>query len=152
MGASHRLVGPLALSVDAFYIRGVAQLGVPDLNLNSTPQFVLRAEDNRPVYAPAAAIDPATGAISLAASRLNGAFGSVSEVHSFLQSETARACLAPQFGRVAARNSCSGPWVPGLDIRLTVKPGGPFGRQFALSVTALNTLVGIDELLHGSAH
>lgn len=285
LGVGHRLVGPLALSADAFYIRGVAQLGVPDVNLNTTPQFVLRTEGNRPVYAPVSAVDPATGAISLAASRLDAAFGSVSEVRSFLQSETrqlvvtltaetrggvtlegsytysgvrdqslgfdgesrdgitagnpnipvwaradeerrhlflttvtypiqrgfelsavvrlmsgapftpavgsdingdgqrndqafvfnpattvdsavangmrrlvasgsstARTCLVPQLGRIAGRNSCSGPWVPGLDLRLTVKPGGPFGRQLALSVTALNTLVGVDELLHGSAH
>jgi hypothetical protein len=285
LGASHRLVGPVALSVDAFYIRGVSQLGVPDRNLNTTPQFLLANEGHRPVYASPASIDPTTGSTSITASRLDPTLGTVSEVRSFLQSETrqlivavssetrggvslqasytytaardqslgfdgesadgitagnpnlpvwdrsdqerrhqllativvpmsasielstvarlvsgvpftptvgtdingdgqrndqafvfnpastsdtavahgmgrllvngspsARLCLPSHLGTIAARNSCTGPWVPGLDLRLNVKPGGPLRHQLTLSVTALNTLVGVDELLHGTAH
>jgi hypothetical protein len=67
-------------------------------------------------------------------------------------SSSARQCLSSQLGTIATRNSCTGPWVPGLDLRLNVKPGGPLRHQLTLSVTALNALVGVDELLHGTAH
>jgi hypothetical protein len=62
---------------------------------------------------------------------------------------TARQCLPRQFGRPAERNGCVGPWVPGLDMKLTVTPNVSFAQRLTLSLTALNTLVGIDELLHG---
>ena len=62
---------------------------------------------------------------------------------------TARQCLPRQFGHPAERNGCSGPWVPGLDIRFAMTPKVSFAQRLTLSVTALNALVGIDELLHG---
>jgi hypothetical protein len=65
---------------------------------------------------------------------------------------TARACLPAQFGQLVGRNSCVGPWVPNLDLKLNITPGGWLARRLTLSVTAFNTLVGLDELLHGSAH
>ena len=49
----------------------------------------------------------------------------------------------------AERNWCVGPWVPGFDLKLTVTPNVSFAQKLTLSLTALNTLVGIDELLHG---
>lgn len=64
---------------------------------------------------------------------------------------TARACLTSQFGQFAARNGCSGPWVPGLDLKLTLIPPGSLGERLTIALTALNTLVGLDELLHGTA-
>jgi hypothetical protein len=285
LGASRRLIGPLTVAADAFYIRGVSQMGLPDLNLDTLPRFYLRAEGNRPVYVPASTIDPATGTVSLTASRVHPTFGPVTEVTSSLRSEarqltmslsgetergvsidasytysnvrdqalgfdgesadgitgsnpnrpewgradeerrhqleavvtlpvhrgielavigrlmsgfpftpgvgqdingdgqrndrafvfdpattsdtaiaagmrhllaggpaTARTCLRSQVGQMAARNGCTGPWVPGLDLRMNVTPGGPLARRVMLSVTALNTLVGLDELLHGSTH
>ena len=65
---------------------------------------------------------------------------------------TARACLTSQFGQVAARNGCSGPWVPGLDLKLTVTPPGALGERMTIALLALNALVGVDELLHGTAN
>jgi len=62
---------------------------------------------------------------------------------------TARQCLPSQFGGPAERNGCTGPWVPGLDLKLTMTPAVSFAQRVTLSVTALNTLVGIDEVLHG---
>ncbi len=59
-------------------------------------------------------------------------------------------CLQAQLGHVAGRNSCSAPWTPTLDIQLNIKPDA-FGlaRRLALQVQLQNTLVGIDQLLHG---
>jgi hypothetical protein len=62
---------------------------------------------------------------------------------------TARQCLPHQFGNPAERNGCSGPWVPGFDMKLTASPRVRFAQRLTLSLTAINTLVGVDELLHG---
>lgn len=286
LGATRRLFGPIVAAVDLFYIRGFSQLGAPDLNLNTTPQFLLSNEANRPVYVPASTIDPATGTVSENNSRLHAGFGTVSELQSFLRSRatqatvalsgemgggksldasytysnvrdqalgfegesaddvtggnpnlpiwgradeerrhqfeatmtmpvgkgfrfavigrlvsgfpftpqvgndingdgvrndkafvfnpdatadtsiasgmrrlletgpaTARQCLPAQFGKLAERNGCTGPWVPGFDLKLSMTPGGAlFGGRLTLSASALNALVGIDELLHGEDH
>ncbi len=59
-------------------------------------------------------------------------------------------CLAAQLGTVASRNSCPVPWSPSLDLQLNFKPS-QFGlnRKLTISVLGLNTLTGIDQLLHG---
>jgi Carboxypeptidase regulatory-like domain len=286
LGVTRGLFGPIIAAVDLFYIRGFSQLGAPDLNLNTTPQFLLANEANRPVYVPASTIDPATGTVSQDNSRLHAGFGTVSELQSFLRSRatqatialsgemgggksldasytysnvrdqalgfegesadditggnpnqpiwgradderrhqfeatmtmplskgfrvafigrlvsgfpftpgvgndingdgvrndkafifnpnatadtsiangmrrlletgpaTARQCLPAQFGKLAERNGCTGPWVPGFDLKLSMTPDGAlFGGRLTLSASALNTLVGIDELLHGRDH
>lgn len=281
LGASHKIVGPISGSIDVFYIRGVSELGLPDLNLDTVPKFRLSNEGNRPVFVSPSSIDPTSGAVSINASRLYPQFGPVSEVVSSLSSEThqvvvglsgeigsgatidvsytythardqslgfdgesadgsaagnpnravwgtadeqrahqflatfvvpvhrgvevtaighfvsgmpfspvvgqdvngdgqrndrafvfnpattsdtgvangmrrllasgpptARECLTSQFGRIATRNSCFGPWVPDFDLKVNVKPV----HWLTLAVTAYHTLVGLDELLHGSAH
>jgi len=286
LGATHHLVGTFNAALDLFYVSGVSQLGIPDVNLRADPFFTLGNEAGRPIYVPASSIDPATGAVSINASRSNPAFGEVSEVRSFLRSRTsqatlsiggesakglgvdasytytnsrdqslgyegegpddnafgnpnvpawgradderrhqfeasmtvpvrqrmelavitrlvsgfpfsarlatdingdgqrndrafvfdpfapstdssvaagmrqllatgtstARQCLPKQFGQPAQRNGCSGPWVPGLDLKLTIKPKWSFARRATVSLTALNTLVGLDELLHGASN
>jgi hypothetical protein len=281
-GVSHRLLGPFNAALDLFYVVGVSQLGIPDVNLDTTAKFTLTNEGGRPIYVPASTIDAATGAVSMNDSRLRPAFGQVSELSSFLRSRTrqatfsvsgehraigvdasytytnsrdqalgyegegpddqafgnpntplwgradeerrhqfeasmimsvhksmdlaligrlvsgapfsarlatdingdgqrndrsfvfdpnspltdpdvaagmrqllatgtstARDCLPQQFGRPSERNSCDGPWVPGLDIKFTYTPKLQIARRTTLSLTALNTLVGIDELFHG---
>jgi hypothetical protein len=66
-------------------------------------------------------------------------------------SARARDCLLSQMDRVASRSSCSSPWSPSLDLQANIRPAG-FGldRRLTISVIALNTLTGIDQLLHGS--
>jgi hypothetical protein len=66
-------------------------------------------------------------------------------------SPRARDCLLGQMGRVAARSSCSSPWSPSLDLQANIRPAS-FGldRRLTISVIALNTLTGLDQLLHGS--
>ncbi|HEY2066385.1 MAG TPA: carboxypeptidase regulatory-like domain-containing protein [Gemmatimonadaceae bacterium] len=66
-------------------------------------------------------------------------------------SSRARSCLMSQLGTVAGRNSCSTPWTPALDVQFNFKPGA-FGldRRLTMSLQLQNTLVGIDQLLHGS--
>ena len=60
-------------------------------------------------------------------------------------------CLQSQLGSVAGRNSCSSPWTPSLDVQLNLKPDA-FGlaRRLAIQLQLQNTLVGIDQLLHGN--
>ncbi|MBI2796701.1 MAG: carboxypeptidase regulatory-like domain-containing protein [Gemmatimonadetes bacterium] len=75
-------------SVDAQYAWGDALYGVVDRNLNTTPQFTLASEGNRPVYVPAATITPTTGFTTVSASRVNPAFAQVYEIGSNLKSTT----------------------------------------------------------------
>lgn len=77
-----------SLAVDALYAYGLHEQGVTDLNLNPTPQFRLADEGNRPVYVPAATIDPTTGATSSNASRLVPSFSNVLQINSALHSDT----------------------------------------------------------------
>jgi hypothetical protein len=60
----------------------------------------------------------------------------------------ARACLGRQQGRVAARNSCRGPWLATLDAQATLTPGGQ-SRRVRFAVTATNLAGAADYLLHG---
>ncbi len=63
-----------------------------------------------------------------------------------------RDCLQSQLGRVAARNSCAGPWQPSLDLQINWRPAY-FGldRRLTLSILTVNLLGGLDEWLHGAA-
>src|SRR5439155_789786 len=65
----------------------------------------------------------------------------------------ARSCLQTQVGRVAARNSCTGPWQPSLDLQVNWRPGY-FGldRRLTVSLLTVNLLGGLDEWLHGAAN
>jgi hypothetical protein len=64
-----------------------------------------------------------------------------------------RDCLQSQLGQIAARNSCTGPWAPALDLQFNYRPSY-FGlaRRLTLSVLAVNSLTGLDELVHGPNH
>jgi len=65
----------------------------------------------------------------------------------------ARECLERQLGSIAGRNSCSVPWTTSLDFQANLRPSW-FGlsRRLTISVLSLNTLTGIDQLLHGPAN
>jgi hypothetical protein len=65
--------------------------------------------------------------------------------------DRARTCLEKQMGTIASRNSCSVPWSPSFDLQANLKPN-VFGlnRRLTVSVLGLNTLAGIDQLLHGN--
>jgi hypothetical protein len=62
-----------------------------------------------------------------------------------------RQCLERQLGGIARRNSCLGPWEGSLDLQINFRPGfwGLRGRMTA-SLTTVNLLHGVDQLLHGS--
>ncbi|TMB09483.1 MAG: TonB-dependent receptor, partial [Deltaproteobacteria bacterium] len=91
------------------------------------------------VFAPATAPDTAVG--SAMRTLIAGAPGAV------------RRCLESQLARVAARNSCTGPWQPSLDVQLSWRPAW-FGleRRLTLSLLTVNLLGGLDEWLHGSTN
>ena len=299
LGMTHRLSARLGASIDASYALGTNLYSVRDLNLNTTPHFLLGAEGNRPVFVDPNAIVPTTGAISLLSSRLYPQYGQVLDVTSGLESRTgqttlslngvtpndiiwnlsytftrsldqssffngggfgggssaaggfgspttagdpnefpwatsdferrhsivgtttwlvkawldvtsvvrltsgapftpsigsdingdgarndrafifdptdqriasdtalvngmrrllanapgdARSCLLKQLGHVAARNSCTGSWTPGIDLQANIRPdlGSLLGRRLMISVSAINPLAGLDQLLHGS--
>ncbi|MEP6989503.1 MAG: carboxypeptidase-like regulatory domain-containing protein, partial [bacterium] len=56
----------------------LAQPGTVDANFRGTPVFSLAGEGNRPVFVSADAIDPASGSVSAAESRISDQFGRVS--------------------------------------------------------------------------
>jgi hypothetical protein len=59
-------------------------------------------------------------------------------------------CLRQQIGTVAARNTCRGPWQASLDLQLNYRPQIlGLQRRLTMSVSTINLLRGIDELLHG---
>lgn len=63
----------------------------------------------------------------------------------------ARDCLARQAGRVAARNSCTGPWTAALNARLALTGAVLHaGNRVNFSVNLSNPLGGLDQLLHGA--
>jgi hypothetical protein len=92
-GLSRRFWDRYSFSVDAGYARGIAQTGQTDINLDTLPKFTLANENNRPVYAPPAAIVPTTGAVSVLGSRLHPEFGVVSQIESRLRSDTKQLTL-----------------------------------------------------------
>ncbi|HXL86243.1 MAG TPA: carboxypeptidase regulatory-like domain-containing protein, partial [Gemmatimonadaceae bacterium] len=92
-GLSRRFWDRYSFSVDAGYARGVAQTGQTDINLDTTPKFTLSNENNRPVYTPANAIVPATGAVSVLGSRVYPQFGVVNQIESHLRSDTKQLTL-----------------------------------------------------------
>jgi len=62
-----------------------------------------------------------------------------------------KACLSEQLGRAAGRNSCRNPWQPSLDLQLNWRPNFlGLNRRLAVSVLTVNTLGGLDQLLHGN--
>jgi hypothetical protein len=63
-----------------------------------------------------------------------------------------RGCLEAQLGRIAARNSCRGPWSYSLDMRSSIRPRGTSGvaRRLSMSLDAYNVPAGLDRLLHGA--
>ena len=62
-------------------------------------------------------------------------------------------CLTRQFGTVAGRNSCEGPWVATAAASLTLNPEKlGWDNRTTLSLNISNPLAGVDELIHGSSH
>jgi hypothetical protein len=76
------------LSVEGSFARGESQTGWTDLNLEATPDFVLAAEGNRPVFVAPSRITPFSGTPSFAASRVDSSLGRVLEASSGLRSRT----------------------------------------------------------------
>ena len=102
LGATRRLSQRLGITMDYTYALGTSLYGLRDMNLDTTARFTLAAEGNRPVFAPASAIVPATGAVSSFASRRVPAYGQVIEATSALHSRTHQ--LTASLNGVNARN------------------------------------------------
>ena len=63
----------------------------------------------------------------------------------------ARKCLEAQTGSIAARNSCTGPWQPSLDLQLNYRPMWlGLNRRLTISVVTQSLLAGVDQLVHGA--
>ncbi len=62
-----------------------------------------------------------------------------------------RSCLQQQLGKLAERNSCTGPWQGSLDLQFNYRPNFlGLNGNLTVSVTTMNMLRGIDELFHGA--
>ncbi|HEU0012443.1 MAG TPA: carboxypeptidase regulatory-like domain-containing protein [Longimicrobium sp.] len=96
LGYQTQLFRRFSASLDVSHAYGVSQFGVVDLNLREAPVFTLAAEGGRPVYAPAAAISPASGAVPLQASRRFTELAQVYRVDSDLESRTTQVSLGLQ--------------------------------------------------------
>ncbi len=97
----------------------------------------VRNNDRAFIYNPAAAPDTALA---------NGMQRLLSQA-----SGRARNCLQSQFGAIATRNSCVGPWQPSLDLQLNYRPAFlGLNRQLTISLVTQNLLTGVDQLLHGA--
>ena len=83
--------------------------------------------------------DPATADPALAAAMTDLMAGA---------SRSVRDCLEGQLGKVAARNSCRGPWQPSLDLQLNYKPR-ILEQRLTISRVTSNFLAGVDRLVHG---
>ena len=64
-------------------------------------------------------------------------------------SGNAKSCLMAQLGTIAARNSCTGPWTPSLNLQANWRPDF-FQRRMSFSLRAVNTLGGLDEWINGA--
>ncbi len=65
-------------------------------------------------------------------------------------SSDVRSCLREQLRRIAARNSCRGPWTADFDVQASFWPRQErVSRRLTLSVDASNLLAGLDRTLHG---
>ena len=96
LGAQRRIFDRYNFTIDASYTRGIAQTGYTDLNLNTTPQFTLTNEGNRPVFVPASTIVPASGVTNVLASRVDPAFAQVFSVGSDLTSTAKQLTMSLQ--------------------------------------------------------
>lgn len=73
-----------------------------DRNFSGATRFTLDGEDGRPVFAPVAAIDPATGGVAPGAARVDQRFGTVRNVISAGRSRTTQ--IAMRVGGIAPGN------------------------------------------------
>ncbi len=88
LGLSKRFWNTWSFNLDGSYTRGVDQAATRDLNLRDAPVFHLGGEDQRPVYADPALIIASSGAVPLAASRVDASYGRVNQVFSALENST----------------------------------------------------------------
>ena len=75
-------------TVDATYSLNLNQASSLDLNFNPVERFTLTGEGNRPVYAQATSIVPATGSIATGEARVSNSFFHVNDLRSDMKSET----------------------------------------------------------------
>ncbi|MEO9183881.1 MAG: carboxypeptidase-like regulatory domain-containing protein, partial [Kofleriaceae bacterium] len=94
LGASRRFFARYNFSVDGSLAYGLNQTGSHDLNLNTSPKFSLAGEGGRPVYSPANAIIPTTGATTIASSRVHPEYGSVNEITSSFRSVSSQVTVS----------------------------------------------------------
>ena len=119
------------ISLDGSMTDGAAGAAFRDLNLVESPRFTVSNEASRPVFAPANAIVPGTGAMALSSSRVNSAYGTVSLVSSYLRNEDRS--ISMSLGRMTPKFSINGSYTYSL-ARMQVV-GVPSGGVFSLSTS-----------------
>jgi len=81
------VAGGYRLSLEGTVARHQNQSSVVNLNLDTSPRMTLVSEGGRPVFVDPQGIDPGTGTVSSAQSRLSHRFGRVDELRSDLLSD-----------------------------------------------------------------
>ncbi len=111
LGFQRSLTSLLRLSMDFTYARGTSQYGFGDLNLDTGGGFTLLGEAGRPVFVVPGRVVPATGAVRLADSRRDDAFGQVLQIGSGLASDTKQVTVSlGGFTRGGIRMQASYTW------------------------------------------
>jgi hypothetical protein len=93
----------IGLKLEGTYSLNLNQAGTVDLNFAGAPQFVIKEEDNRPVFVSPTAIVPTSGLVSPLEARRSRAFGRVVSTRSDLRSTSRQitATISPRdFGNV----------------------------------------------------
>ncbi|HTE45627.1 MAG TPA: hypothetical protein VK636_10320, partial [Gemmatimonadaceae bacterium] len=68
-------------------------------------------------------------------------------------SSRVKRCLSSQFGTIAGRNSCEGPWTATAAATLTLNPEKlGWDNRTTVSLNISNPFAGVDELVHGVNH
>ncbi len=128
LGASKRFWNTWSANLDVSYTRGLDQSASRDLNLNTAPVFTLSGEDSRPVFADPSQIITTTGAVPLAASRIDENYGRVNLVSSQLENKTTQVTFSiSTFLRRGASMNLSYSWMRSYDQGGSGGGGGGFG-------------------------
>ena len=127
-----------SLSVEGTFALNLHQAQPVDLNFESSPQFALASEANRPVFVQPSSIDPLTGAIAAADARVTSAFNRVTEYRSDLRSTTAQLSvrlspIARGFQRFGWSAGYTYTYVREQVAGFQSTPGNPLAREWAVA-------------------
>jgi hypothetical protein len=140
----HFITPTVYVGVNPYFARTINNFIYTDVNLKTTPEFVLANEDNRPVYAPSPTTNPATSPILLApvfpvnadGSTNTTAFNGLS-AQRFLTRDAAAVNQNASLGRTLELNGKANVWQRGivLETGIVLPRGGSIQATFTRNRT-----------------